>query len=812
MGDIFCAIATGLEPGIVSQLRQRRNYLNNYNRPDSTVARVGQHNAWAKITSFIENVGGGQWSMPAGIGSSSGTGIARAMVLRTIKNSVQQAGFPTVYEVGTTSELGLRPPPGISSIEVEAQPPLGAVLIATVKIKAWNLNQLSAVDLAYFRLGCSMLLEWGHSVYTTNSGRLETNPTSIDAFSYSTKDQILKALYDKRRNSSYNYEGMLGLVSNFSWEQLDDGSYDCTVKITGYGSIVESLKVNVFGSAPPTIFPVDPKSWKTAGTPPPPGAPPQPLPAVSQAINSNLGAFLIQLKQIGLDTYYITDAQWGQLFSTGLDLFNKYKAGSDDDFKHGYATAWMTREDRTNVPTLDSVNPIFWQMHTARGGGFSGDANGAGELDQDELICYVPLGVILAYINNACLVYDEASGSKKPAIYIDFNPSTNLCVTLRGHVSFNPKVCITDADIGGAYWTDLVHKLHGLDAISGELYSTGNSSSTSCFIKWGITGGSVNLPIAGAIMGIKVNVDYAIGLLDSLIDKSNNVPLGLFLTTMLDDITQAMGGINDFKLHYNQAGNVLRIIDAQYTNPTSNPQIPTLPVFGINSVARKYNLKTEASTKIGSMLAISARYNGSTVSAPTNQDVSAFASLYDGLQDRLLNQLTQQAGPVGAYTTHTKATAQYNALVDTAEAFNRQCQHITGNLNPTGVGRTQNLGTGFLQSLYWDEGTLESVLNYYSTALNKRKSGNNITGVNDGICNNGLMPLICNLTLDGVGGIPLFQAFAIPSNRLPATYVKNGIPKVVFTIAGVNHSISSNQWTTTVRGIMLVKPKNATII
>ena len=42
-------------------------------------------------------------------------------------------------------------------------------LICIINIKAYNTTQFNIIDLLYLRLGYTVLLEWGHSIYINNS-------------------------------------------------------------------------------------------------------------------------------------------------------------------------------------------------------------------------------------------------------------------------------------------------------------------------------------------------------------------------------------------------------------------------------------------------------------------------------------------------------------------------------------------------------------------------------------------------------------------------------------------------------------------
>jgi hypothetical protein len=95
-----------------------------------------------------------------------------------------------------------------------------------------------------------MLLEWGHNVYIDNKGNLVNRDTfSTLAFNKfflegATQNNVLDAIKEERKKSAYNYDAMLGKVTNFTWKFNTDGSYDIDLKLVGYGDLIEALKIN----------------------------------------------------------------------------------------------------------------------------------------------------------------------------------------------------------------------------------------------------------------------------------------------------------------------------------------------------------------------------------------------------------------------------------------------------------------------------------------------------------------------------------------------------------------------------------------
>jgi N-acetylneuraminic acid mutarotase len=57
--------------------------------------------------------------------------------------------------------------PGIHSADIKTLT-RGSLKKATVKLTANNKQQFDIIDLLYMRLGYTVLLEWGNSIYTTN--------------------------------------------------------------------------------------------------------------------------------------------------------------------------------------------------------------------------------------------------------------------------------------------------------------------------------------------------------------------------------------------------------------------------------------------------------------------------------------------------------------------------------------------------------------------------------------------------------------------------------------------------------------------
>lgn len=166
------------------------------------------------------------------------------------------------YGLGGTVGQGYRPMPGITSVKVQTAGRGGSLRYATIDFKVWNRNQLDIIDTLYLRLGYTMLLEWGHAQYyeTAESTELIRDNYGIDKFFIDgvSKDTIQYDITRKVIDSNGNYDGMLGVVCNFDCSFNQEGGWDCSIKLIGLGSIMESQKINLAYTMPPDIQ----KAWK----------------------------------------------------------------------------------------------------------------------------------------------------------------------------------------------------------------------------------------------------------------------------------------------------------------------------------------------------------------------------------------------------------------------------------------------------------------------------------------------------------------------------------------------------------------------
>ena len=187
------------------------------------------------------------WVLQSGTSKQSGNGIELRYGVSASNAEGFQNTVDSSYGLGGTTELGYVPMPGLTSVTVETLGRLGSLRQANINFKVNNLNQLNAIEALYFRLGYSMILEWGHTQYYKNNDTFVVDGTYGigDPFDDNLrKEEVIQKINAKTRTTDGNYGGMYGIVTGFNWNATQDGGYDCTLKLIGHGAIMDSLKAN----------------------------------------------------------------------------------------------------------------------------------------------------------------------------------------------------------------------------------------------------------------------------------------------------------------------------------------------------------------------------------------------------------------------------------------------------------------------------------------------------------------------------------------------------------------------------------------
>lgn len=164
-------------------------------------------------------------------GIASGEFFEEGSDLRQTRFGFTADGLGSYRNTSGGSDTGIRPICGIKSVELEFLNANG-VRKATV---SWNAPSLEAVDeySDFLRVGTRAALQFGWN-YESNRFSDETFISFSDS-NIKVDQNIYKNPFEKINASYGNMDALGGSVVNFSSKLRDDGGFDCTTEIMGFG-------------------------------------------------------------------------------------------------------------------------------------------------------------------------------------------------------------------------------------------------------------------------------------------------------------------------------------------------------------------------------------------------------------------------------------------------------------------------------------------------------------------------------------------------------------------------------------------------
>ena len=233
-------------PEVQGQLKARQYSLKK--RDVNSIKYLNSRNAWIKMSSSVDVNGTSEladnYQLKGGILSPQGL---RAGVFNP--NNLN-ATYDKQTPLGEQHQRGLRPMPGINSIDIRSKSAYGSLREIVVKFQCWDIKQLEDLELLYMRPGYTVLVEWGWTPYLQSNDAGDQidiiyNTQTFDIIKQTpTKEDIWKELFNKSKTTGGNYDAMFGYVKNYSWSAREDGGYDCSTTIISIVEILESLKIN----------------------------------------------------------------------------------------------------------------------------------------------------------------------------------------------------------------------------------------------------------------------------------------------------------------------------------------------------------------------------------------------------------------------------------------------------------------------------------------------------------------------------------------------------------------------------------------
>jgi hypothetical protein len=697
-----------------------------------------------------------------------------------LTSGVGFSDFNTSYGFLSDSNYGYVPPPGITQISAKTLN-RGTIREATIQILCHNIKQFYIINLLFLKLKYSLLLEWGHTIYYDDVGNL------IEGFSIPnlsgeflkggmSQGEFLTKIEQKRAESFGNYDAFFGWVKNFQWEAQENGSYNITVNAISTGDVIESLRINTNFNPNVSIEKKDDKDKAD--------------PYEKSTLHKILGAIrnnsTLQQKYF-LDGFHSGDDKTPALNTDDLITLVKAKYKSFNLFAN-YKVPELDVSKKSN-----QENKILAEKEAIRADftNFQSTGNTKGKNVQSAQY-YIKLGALLRIIQSFLLWYDtskndnfrfyDATTYSPPSTTPSVNLSPNITnppSATSPEIKTHPPVFYINTDYESNECLTTVNQLPvdprvALIPIKGVTLDKGPMKYVSSKYK-------TDLSYIAKTMHIYINIDHIISVLDNNVDENNDIILLDFLNSLLSDISNALGGINQFELDYDDATNTFSVIDNALIPIKYQVEPPEMSVFNINafspennrggSFVNNYGLKSDVYSSIGNAVALSAQGGGDT-------SVS-FSGFNTGIVDRFLTKKTNLNYPESADIT---ASLQEQQLIkDNFTAFAKKLTSTsTTALTPDDIGKYSTYVPSVLQM------DLEEAVK------------------TDQIAGTIFIPLNLNLTIDGLSGMRQYQTFKISENLLPKEYYN----RVKFITTTIEHKVDTKGWETTINTIGVPsKPK-----
>ena len=653
---------------------------------------------------------------------------------------------PTAYGIGGT-EFGLRPMMGIKSANIKHEN-RGSLRRASVQIKAFNKSQFDIIDVLYLRLGFNVLLEWGHSMYYTNDGVLQTSLDNSLASDFlkggDSYGEFLKKINEKRKSSQGNYDAMFAKVSNIHWSFNVDGSYDITLDLVSIGDVIESFKTNIRSA-----------NMGRVGTPP---------------VFS--GATLTTEELIEIASYR---SNIGQYFKT-MDRLLPY--GSND----------IVKDFDFSNPTVNTTGIVDGIRKSA-------------PKSSNYYQYYCRLGNFLEFLEKY-VMYQVTTGAKTlPLMKFDYDVESNLMYLNPSQISVDPRVCVVNKVLVDNKFT---YKFlpEGEPFIFSGITTPSKSEYgqiMNIYVNFRFIIGKLD-----QLVDVEANSVVLIDFLKSIISGINGALGGMNnLEVFVDEVTNTIKIIDKNPFpdsekvieHFARSGSIQSSsydIDDKYAKFYLYGYDPNNNQSGF---IRDFKFKTELSPAMSTMITVAAAANSSVV----GENSTALSRLNNGLKDRYKDLISNtNDGTTGKVNLVTKYKDIYTQMEDQFFGLYLPYIYFISKLSnftysDDEIDTYKDAITTLIkyEQLYHD-----AYVDYELVKLGLPPKPR--TRLQPGT---GFIPFNLSLTMDGLSGMKINSKFLIDASYLPSNYPET----VEFLIKNLEHKIENNKWSTTLDSYCISK-------
>ena len=780
-------IGESFEDFVADQITIRQKKLGQINRDNDLLSYLTSKNPWIRLTSSVDinqeksteigltATGAGparDYQLQGGVirgmtGPDSNRYEPRGGIIKTYTDNPTQA-----YGFDTTAEYGIVPIPSVESFEITPKNN-GSLQIAKVKVRCFNKQQFEKIESFYLRLGYTLLLEWGHSVYFNNDGTLESNPQNklvSNAFLSPSKpkplEEVLDLIKETKEDSSGNYDAMVGRVTNFEWSVTPDGHYETTISVTSTGDVIESLSIS---------NPLPSEEQEEEGDEPPDykeNVMSTPIGRIIQAFKDNLNDDAEDKNSLG--------PRKEQNGNIGVDRVKYYDGSSLTNGNIKKAAGLKITGYEANPSLYPVANKEIIRVDT--------------QFASDDYY-FIKFGALLRIIQNFLLIYDP-SHERAPIVNIDWGYASNPCyIPVPTLFSPDPRILIIPSLYSG--------KRGVFDGISANYLLGGTLGYTAIAAKSAINliKGDYNFKECNFNIGtdfiknannstfefmhIHLNMDFVIKSLTDNVDGENKIGLLAFVQSICDGINTTLSNLVELEPFHDKDTNTLYIVNKANSDKLIEPKkevsrfrVGLLPQGSTEgSFVKEVSINSTIPANFATQIAIGAQANDNEITSNS----TVFSKWNEGLKDRI----TPEKQTSASSEEIAEREASDKAALD-KEANKYQSLIQAANSSSQNINRFR-----FKDSLF----NLDSaVKEYFKLLANKAEKENiAITPM--------VLPISLNITMDGLSGIKIFQKYSITEDFLPSNYTD----ALEFIVKGVTHTIDKDGWTSKIEGQCIPK-------
>lgn len=484
---------------------------------------------------------------------------------------------------GTRSKRsGLQPMSGITNVSINSLSNNGTLQTAQIDIMCHSMEELERLEVLYFSVGYTCLLEISNTLYFSNDGKYQTtypkynilddnnlSKEQIFADIFSTSDNELTAKNKTKlvENSSGNYLPSYMYVKNFTWSNVQgsDQSYQISIFLVTIGEIIESLRMNYISKLSLDTFTKLDDSQKTS-------------------ISKDLG----KSKLNGL-----------------LSVIKEHIRNEFDQENTGQN---LLKYGMTEIETFGVLRFL---------GGYVGTQTEGETAQKETFMSYIKFDDFIEILNNKVLL---STDKKNPYVKISLKDNRGEDLTIFAHylqIPTNLNIC----HIESCKNSDLLR--YRLNLTDGSEMNEDNKFFVDEKYNKGL------------LKNIYLNIDFLIDAIESS-RKDGNVCFSDYINLILKDVNESLGYLNNFKLVAESTSNVIRIIDSAYTeDKVTKDKLMTIELSGLKSTVKSYTMESSIYPSMANMITISAGVNSG---GETGENTSVFDIFNKGLSDRIIKQ------------------------------------------------------------------------------------------------------------------------------------------------------------------------------